>query len=264
MYLGRRISALMLSVAFGAMLTNCSSTAAGQSGSLPSVARPDSCPLAAAQVGGGGGGCGGGSGGNQLYADGLVNWDATTNSGNVTVSDSAGASTPVSATIGTTQSSYTTILGGTSYSATVPTSINQNGTTALSDGTITVNSSTGVAQAVVTDTTGVQWTITGSSNSTTAGMNVSITNTSGYSWSGAVNPPSTSGDSAHREGSGFCGTAKDASQFFGNVGNIATGVAVIGALVGAEPVAIVAGGVGGLCLGIAGVAGLYGEFFCAK
>jgi hypothetical protein len=264
MRLVQRITALVLSLTCGAMLANCSGTAGSSTTTLPSVSKPNSCLLIEPQVGAGGGtGCGGGGSGiaATYYMSGLINWDYATNTGNVTVTDQSGTSTQITGTFGSSQTAIAVVTGGTTVNTTVPT-LNANGTTALADGTITVNSSTGVTQAVVTDKTGVQWTITGSPTSTGTGMNVSIKSTSGENWSTVIEPPSSPTNLVHRDDA--CADAQQVNQFFGNAANIVGGIAALAAVFGAVPLAVdLAGGAGALEI-ISGVAGLYGFIFCRK
>lgn len=132
----------------------------------------------------------------------------------------------------------------------------QFGNNALPNGNMYVDPTTYNVTANVVGVDGTKYQITATPNSS-GGYLLTIAASNGESWSQNVVPPSGGTQSHNRLRVMKTITSGDVENYFGGVGGVATGIAAVAAVTGAEPVAVVAGGVAGICEAVAGTAMLW-------
>jgi hypothetical protein len=233
------------------------------------------CPLIS------GSSCGGGGGGDHITVTRAVQttYDSYNNAAVIRMYDPTTNQTTSGQNGGYSSSNTiatTATLGGVDYgvSVTAPSGGFQYGNNALPNGTLNVSAG-GVVTANVLGKDGDHYTITGVINSA-GGYTITFDNTTtGVTDVEDINPPSGAAaprvapaarlhPDLHGLGGGPCGITADATEYFGGVAGLAAGVAFGSALVGAEPVAAVAGGVAAISEAIAGFSSLWHWVGCPQ
>ncbi|MGZ3553996.1 MAG: hypothetical protein ACXWNK_18385, partial [Vulcanimicrobiaceae bacterium] len=194
-----------------------------------------------------------GGGGAQYRASVTGSWDATNSNGqDQTVNQSNGAVVANVNGLYGSQASYQVAANNTTYNVQTlrPDQIQIGVTNYLPNGTLYVDPNTHVATAHVTGADGTTYVVTGSPDSA-GGFDIEIDASNGKVWTENVLAPSSTASIARHADSArhtmdACGLAIDAERYFGGVSSVAGGVAVVAAMLGAEPVAAVASGVMGM------------------